>query len=80
VTLNFGVVPLETWVLGVLLYLAGVALFARMTTPATVRTVLCFSEVALESSPRYPDRAAIDVVSLAANQDEQAIAGSRSPL
>jgi hypothetical protein len=41
---------------------------------------LCFSEVALGSSPRYPDRAAVDVVSLAANQDEQAIAGSRSPL
>jgi purine-cytosine permease-like protein len=69
---NFGVVPLETWVLGVLLYLAGVALFARMATPATVRTLLGFSEVALESSPRYPDRAAIDVVSLAANQAEPA--------
>jgi hypothetical protein len=69
---NFGVVPLETWVLGVVLYLAGVALLGRVATPTTMRVLLGFSDVALESGKRYPDGTVIDVVSLVGNQAEPA--------
>jgi purine-cytosine permease-like protein len=62
---NLGVVPLETWVLGALLYLGGIALLARTTAPATMRSLLGFSEPALESAQHYPADAVIDVVSLA---------------
>ena len=73
---ELGIVPLETWVLGALLYLAAVAVVSRVATPAALQASLGFSDLAIESSQRYPGAAIIDVVSIA---DSPAKLRPRSP-
>ena len=61
--INLGIVPLEAWALGGVLYLLGIAI-ARAASGNDIRRALGFSQPATESADRYPVDAVIDVTTV----------------
>ena len=59
-SVNLGVVPLDAWALGAVLYLAGVAL-SRSLRQVDIQGLLGFSEAARQSSSLYSPGAIVDV-------------------
>jgi purine-cytosine permease-like protein len=65
--INLGIVPLEAWVLGGVLYLAGIAI-VRGASSIDIRQALGFSQSARASAALYPADAVIDITTASARE------------
>jgi purine-cytosine permease-like protein len=59
-SVNLGIVPLDAWAMGAVLYLAGVAI-SRSLRGIDIQGILGFSQAARQSSSRYTPGAIVDV-------------------
>lgn len=75
-SINLGIVPLETWVLGGVLYVIGTAL-ARGALGNDMRTVLGFSQPARESADLYGSVAIVDVAAMPEPEPAPAVPSAR---